>query len=320
VSCFRTSSLSRLLHPGSSVRPTRSWSSERNANPAFRTSLWSPTLHSVWPADSPPSEGDLTYTRRNGRFFLEIVGHPEFGVPFGQDRLVLLWLATQAVRNKSPVVEFGSAAEILNEWRLPTNGVYYRRLTAAFKRVFTSTIFFGTRDDRRRSEVWNCSRSHFFDHVQLWFDEDITTGMRRQNLVTLSASFWDELKSHPIPVDADVVRELANNPGCLDLYTWLTWRCYQVSAQVQWGTGSQVIGGTGSSTGARSPSIRLETAGLPALSPALRSRAREAPLRKLRGRSRRRSNRTVLAGSMRQARSGRNGMPVRAATMMESLP
>lgn len=38
--------------------------------------------------------GTLTYTRRNGRFFLEIVGHPEYGVPFGQDRLVLLWLAT----------------------------------------------------------------------------------------------------------------------------------------------------------------------------------------------------------------------------------
>jgi hypothetical protein len=172
-------------------------------------------------------EGDLSYTRRNGRFFLEIVGHPEFGVPFGQDRLVLLWLATHAVRNKSPVVEFGSAAEILNEWRLPINGVYYRRLAAAFKRVFTSTIFFGTRDDRRRSEVWNCSRTHFFDHVQLWFDEDLTTGKRKKNLVTLSASFWDELRSHPIPVDADVVRELANNPGCLDLYTWLTWRCYQ---------------------------------------------------------------------------------------------
>ena len=23
------------------------------------------------------------------------------------------------------------------------------------------------------------------------------------------------------------MRALANNPGCLDLYTWLTWRCYQ---------------------------------------------------------------------------------------------
>jgi hypothetical protein len=50
--------------------------------------------------------GTLTYTRRNGRFFLEVVGHPEFGVPFGQDRLVLLWLATEAVRKRSPAVEF----------------------------------------------------------------------------------------------------------------------------------------------------------------------------------------------------------------------
>jgi hypothetical protein len=32
----------------------------------------------------------LKYSRRNGRFFLEIVGHPDYGVPFGQDRLVLL--------------------------------------------------------------------------------------------------------------------------------------------------------------------------------------------------------------------------------------
>ena len=30
----------------------------------------------------------LKYSRRNGRFLLEIVGHPEYGVPFGQDRLV----------------------------------------------------------------------------------------------------------------------------------------------------------------------------------------------------------------------------------------
>ena len=49
----------------------------------------------------------------------------------------------------------------------------------------------------------------------------------RTNLLTLSEPFWSELKAHPIPVDCEVVRGLANNPGCLDLYTWLSWRCFQ---------------------------------------------------------------------------------------------
>ena len=30
--------------------------------------------------------GVMTYTRRNGKFFLEIVSHPDHGVPFSQDR------------------------------------------------------------------------------------------------------------------------------------------------------------------------------------------------------------------------------------------
>ena len=174
----------------------------------------------------PP--GTLKYSRRNGRFFLEIVGHPDYGVPFGQDRLVLLWLATAAVRQKSPVVRFGSAAEILVEWGMQTNGSHYRRLQDAFRRVFASTIFFGTKDELREAEVWNCSRGHFFDQMRLWFHkENAAGGERGENTVTLSPAFWEELRTHPIPVDTEVVRALANNPGCLDLYTWLTWRCYQ---------------------------------------------------------------------------------------------
>ena len=69
--------------------------------------------------------GTLTYTRRNGRFYLEVVGHPKYGVPFGQDRLVLLWLATSAVRQQNPVVRFESGAQILIEWGLPLNGKHY---------------------------------------------------------------------------------------------------------------------------------------------------------------------------------------------------
>lgn len=73
--------------------------------------------------------------RRNERFFLEIIGHPDHGVPFGQDRPVLLWLATRAVRHRTPAVRFGAAAEILAEWGMPTNGSHYRWLQDAFLRV-----------------------------------------------------------------------------------------------------------------------------------------------------------------------------------------
>lgn len=183
------------------------------------------------PIRSLPS-GTNKYTRRNGRFFLEIVGHPDHGVPYGQDRLVLIWVATLAVRHQNLIVEFGSAAQILCEFGLPQNGVHYKRLADAFKRVFGSTIFFGTEAELESGQVWECGRGHFFDQMNVWFRDD-GFGTKRSNRITLSDSFWRELKAHPIPVDCEVVRALASNPGCLDLYTWLTWRCFQAKTTVE---------------------------------------------------------------------------------------
>jgi hypothetical protein len=171
-------------------------------------------------------EGVLTYSRRNGRFLLEITGNPRYGVPFGQDRLIPLWIATQAVRNQSRTVEFGSARQILMEWGLPENGSHYHRLADGFRRIFASTIFFGTSLDSLRSEAWDCSRLHFFERMRLWFRPEQQARSEPVNLVTLTEAFWEEIRAHPVPVDADVVRALASNPGCLDLYTWLTWRCH----------------------------------------------------------------------------------------------
>src|SRR5215471_12216584 len=98
-------------------------------------------------------DGTLRYSRRNGRFFLEIIGHPDYGVPFGQDRLIPLWIATQAVRQQTRTVEFESASQILHEWGLAQNGAHYRRLADGFRRIFASTIFFGTSESTPRGGV-----------------------------------------------------------------------------------------------------------------------------------------------------------------------
>jgi plasmid replication initiation protein len=107
------------------------------------------------------------YERRNGRFVLQITGHPEFGVPFGQDRLVPIFLATLAVQQKSQIVRFRTAAEMLESFGMHTGGKEYRRLVAAFERVFGATIFFGTDTDTARSKVMQRSRFNFMSEAQI---------------------------------------------------------------------------------------------------------------------------------------------------------
>ena len=96
---------------------------------------------------------DFEYTRRNGQFFLNIVGHPRFGLPYGQDRLIPIWVSTLAVLQKNRTIHFDSAAEILRTFDLPLDGKSYKRMVDGFQRIFASTIFFGTDEQLEAATV-----------------------------------------------------------------------------------------------------------------------------------------------------------------------
>ena len=81
-----------------------------------------------------PPRSTLVYERRNGLFTLQINGHPDFGLSFGQDRLVPIFLATLAVRQQSQTIRFRSAAQMLEIFGMANGGKEYRRLVAAFER------------------------------------------------------------------------------------------------------------------------------------------------------------------------------------------
>jgi hypothetical protein len=53
-----------------------------------------------------PAKGTLLHERRNGRFLLQVIGHPRYGLPWGQDRLVPIFL----VRQKKSWVTSGSGS------------------------------------------------------------------------------------------------------------------------------------------------------------------------------------------------------------------
>ncbi len=180
------------------------------------------------PVKRPPAS-TLIHERRNGAFVLQVTGHPEYGLPWGQDRLVPIYLATLAVRQGSPQIGFESAAEMLDAFGLQQGGSQYRRLIDAFKRVFGATIFFGTDTLRERCRVVHHCRFNFINEARIWYarsPSQPTLGGPCRNLIVLSEEYFSEITSHPIPTDLEAAKAVSSSPAALDLFTLLTYRCF----------------------------------------------------------------------------------------------
>ena len=180
------------------------------------------------PVKRPP-KGTLLHERRNGKFVLQVTGHPDYGLPWGQDRLVPLFLATLAIRRQNPTITFSSAAEMLDTFGMQQGGSQYRRLIESFKRIFGATIFFGTDLQRERAKVIHQSRFNFMSEARIWYARDTeqpTLPGECRNTIVLSTEFFREVMDHPIPTDLEAAKALSCAPAALDLFTWLSYRCF----------------------------------------------------------------------------------------------
>lgn len=174
-----------------------------------------------------PPKGVLLHQRRNGDFLLEITGHPRYGLPWGQDRLVPIFLATLAVRQRSKTIVFPSAAAMLDTFGMHQGGSQYRRLIGAFQRVFGATIFFGTEVQRERARVIDESRFNFMTEAHIWYSRPSSgSPQAAENRIVLSDEFYREVMAHPIPTDLEAAKALAGTPAALDLFAWLSYRCF----------------------------------------------------------------------------------------------
>ena len=158
------------------------------------------------PVKRPP-KGTLLHERRNGKFVLQVVGHPKYGLPFGQDRLIPIWITTLAVRQQSRRVTFRSAAEMLDMFGLPKGGFAYRRLVEGFRRVYGATIFYGTDTERQPAEpVYEGYRFNFFDRIKIWRTKpgDAKQPLPRAddpgNVIEISEAFWGSCRNTPFPL------------------------------------------------------------------------------------------------------------------------
>ena len=176
-----------------------------------------------------PWPGELLHERRNGHFLLQVTGHPSFGLPWGQDRLVPIFLATLAVRQQRQKVTFRSAAEMLDTFGLQQGGTQYRNLVGAFQRIFGATIFFGTDTQRAKAAVIHQARFNFMTEARIWYARDPgqqTLPGECQNEIVLSTEFYNEIMEHPVPADLEAAKALSSAPAALDLFMWISYRCF----------------------------------------------------------------------------------------------
>lgn len=176
-----------------------------------------------------PARGCLLHERRNRKFILQVTGHPSYGLPWRQDRLVPIFLATQAIRQKTPQITFDSAAEMLSTFGMQQGGSQYRRLVASFQRIFGATIFFGSDLQNERAAVVHRARFNFMTEARIWYSRDPDQKLLPrdcQNMIVLSDEFYREIQNHPIPTDLEAAKALSSSPAALDLFMWLSYRCF----------------------------------------------------------------------------------------------
>lgn len=166
------------------------------------------------------------FTRRNGLFTLSMISRSHIGLPYGSyPRLLLVWLTTEAVRTKCPVLKLGpSLSAFMAELGLvPTGGRWgtITRLREQMKRLFSCTVSCDYTD-----QGIDVERGYrITKEYRLWWDPKPPERLPLwKSTVTLSTDFFEEIIARPVPVDMRALKALKRSPMALDIYCWLTYR------------------------------------------------------------------------------------------------
>lgn len=87
---------------------------------------------------------------------------------------------------------------------------------------------------RSTANIFHHARFNFMSEAQIWCSpllSDEPPPGKIENMIVLSHEFYKEIMDHPIPTDFDAAKALSSAPAALDLYTWLTYRCFSATGE-----------------------------------------------------------------------------------------
>ncbi|WP_417500146.1 replication protein RepA [Methylophaga sp.] len=169
------------------------------------------------------------YTRQNGRYKLHLISPNDIGLPYGSyPRQVLIYLTTQAKLTSSSEIKLGSSqASFLKFMGIHSSGgktgtsVSFRE---QFKRLLACTILWVSSDDAS----WNVESMRISNNATLIWEPVRLTKWKAY--LKLDESFFKDIIENAVPIDLRVINSCSYFPLAIDVYCWLTYRYYQMSA------------------------------------------------------------------------------------------
>ena len=169
------------------------------------------------------------YVRRNGPYTLVMSAGGLNKLPFGNyPRLLLAWASTEAVRTQSRELVLGrSLAEFMR-----TLGIYHNsggrggaqtRLRNQMDRLFSASVQLIYEDEHGKQFI----ASHIADRGEFWWNPKRPHEPSLwESKIYLGEGLFNEIISHPVPLDMNTLKAMKRSPLGLDLYLWLVYRTF----------------------------------------------------------------------------------------------
>lgn len=153
----------------------------------------------------------------------------KIGLPYGEKpRLVMIHLSTEAIKNKSPVVDVGdSMTQYVKSLGIDPNGRNIRTLKDQLSRLAAARVQLGMFYTDHALQI----DTKFVTAFDLWFPKDDKQRVLWPTTVRLSNEYYNTLIDHAVPLDHRAVAALAHSAMSLDIYCWLAQRLYRVGGR-----------------------------------------------------------------------------------------
>ena len=178
----------------------------------------------------------ILYKRVNGPYKLIMISGGNTKLPYGNlPRLLLAWVCTEAVRTQSRVLVLGkSLSEFMRTLGMePVGGGATgarTRLRNQMRRLFSAHVRLIHVHEHGEQFV----SSAIADRGEFWWNErKPDERVLWDSKIRLGEDFFNEIISHPVPINMNILTGLKRSSLGLDLCLWLTYRTFTLRAPLR---------------------------------------------------------------------------------------